>query len=94
MSRKQSRERKRRALFDALVLEFNRLRQEPEDFQVFLKRLSASNTEVWPIAEAAAAKWPLTDCEQAMICRVVAPHLASKTPGSVTRRRAVGEQVG
>lgn len=93
MSRSQSRARKRRARAAEVVAEFNRLRSDPEELWGFLQRLAGSSVAVWSVASAAAAERPLDETERAMIAQAVAPHLAGMAPGSVDRRRAMGEQV-
>jgi hypothetical protein len=90
MSRRQTRARRRRARIEQAEAEFFRVRGDPAAFAGYLDRLAASDTPIWPIAEAASRSSPLDAAERAMVAQAVAPHLAGKTPGSVLRRHTKG----
>lgn len=90
MSRSQTRARRRRARLEQAQAEFIRARENPATFAGLLGLLAETDTPIWAIAEAASRASPLDDGERAMIAQAVAPRLAGMTPGSVTRRHAMG----
>lgn len=92
MSRRETRARRRRAHTEQAETEFTHVREDPEALADLLDRLAASDTPIWPIAEAASRSNPLDDSQRAMIAQAVAPHLAGMTHGSVKRRLAKGSE--
>lgn len=90
MSRRETRARRRRARTERIEAEFSLARENPAALAGLLDRLAASETPIWPIAEAASRSSPLDDAERAMVALAVAPHLAGETPGTIRRRHEMG----
>lgn len=83
MSRGRSRARRRLARIEKARTEFAEARSNPEAFVLLLRRIADSDLSVWSIARSASREKPLDDDEVAMICQIVAPHLAGMTPGNI-----------